>query len=175
MLGARKRCTGLANARIEVRFAKLFDVDAVDGSRSREPFRSNLAFDTHYKAGAGEGMAHKQIFGHTDVASDAACGIFYFRCKRRELRHSKGDTRIVMHFYFCDASAGLVALSAFSEVGVERALCDEVCLKFSYFFFEYLRVDTAHCDAFVAHVHSAFQCDEESLRRVDNLHIYPST
>jgi len=96
-------------------------------------------------------VPYEQIFGDTNVASDRTRGIFYLGLKGREFRHGKAELHI---------DGGLLSplrarrshdRVAFTYVGIERALCDEVGTEFFCLLFEHFFVYAAHREALFAH------------------------
>src|SRR3989338_3785061 len=153
----RERCACLPDCLIEICRTQFFYINAINCPCDAQTFGRYLTLNADDQSGAGEGMTHEQVFGDADIADYGAGGIFDLGLKRGKFWDGKAELHVVMHFDFCHTSPRRMSVPAFTHVGIEGALSDEVRPEISYFFFQYFFVDTAHSDALLAHGHFAFQ------------------
>src|SRR3990167_7533285 len=107
-------------------------------------------------------MANQEIFRDSDITTDTAGGVFYFGLERGELWHRKAELDIVVHLYFCDTRTCCMPVPAFTDIRVERALCDEIRPKVFYLFFQHILVHTTHCEAFITHRRLSLRASKNS-------------
>src|SRR5262245_48158253 len=78
-----------------------------------------------------------------------------------------------MDFYFRDDCSCRVSAAAFTQIGIERALRNEVGTESFYFLLEYFFVYAPHCHALIAHVSMIGERREELVCRIHHLQFYP--